>query len=96
VSVDAEVSGEARKFELMAKCVPMHPFREQWIREGNIFKKEVLAYTKVLPELTKLLKDGMELGIPTCYYGDDEVFEQGCQIVLVQNTKMGENIPICH
>ena len=34
---------------------------------------QVLAYTIILPQLKKLLKEGMELGVPLCHYSDDKV-----------------------
>ena len=73
VSVQAEVDGEARTFEFMGKCVPMNPMRAMWIVQGNIFKKEVLAYNEILPTLRKFQKNGMELGVPLCHFGGEEV-----------------------
>ena len=57
----------------MGKCIPMNPMREKWIVEVNIFKKEVLAYTVVLPAFRKLQPDGVELGVPLCHFSEDKV-----------------------
>ena len=73
VSGEAVVDGETKSFGLMGKCTPMNPMREKWIVEVNIFKKEVLAYTVVLPAFRKLQPDGVELGVPLCHFSEDKV-----------------------
>jgi hypothetical protein len=73
VTGEAVVDGESRAFGLMGKCIPMNPMREKWIVEVNIFKKEVLAYTVILPTFRKLQPDGVELGVPRCHFSEDKV-----------------------
>jgi hypothetical protein len=57
----------------MGKCIPMNPMREKWIVEGNIFQKEALAYTHILPAFRKLLPDGVEMGVPLCHFAEEKV-----------------------
>ena len=71
--MDARVNGVLGRFELMAKYIPMLQAREVWVLQGNTFQKEVTAYTKILPAFQKLLKEGMELGIPKFLFGGEKV-----------------------
>ena len=71
--MDAEVNGEARRFEMMSKFLPMLPAREAFVLQSNSFEKEVVAYTKILPAFNELLKDGMGLGIPKFLFGNEKV-----------------------
>ena len=70
MSVEAEVDGQSQSFGFMAKCIPMNPMREKWIVEANIFIKEVLAYTIMLPAFKELQP---KLGVPICHVAEEKV-----------------------
>lgn len=76
MSAKVEVDGKEETFELMGKCIPMNPAREKWIREGDMFIKECLAYTKVIPDLEKLQKGKISLALPKCHFSSDSVSKE--------------------
>jgi len=73
VSAQVEVDGKVETYELMGKCIPLNPMREKWIRDGDIFIKECLAYTKIIPEFEKIQKGKISLALPKCYFSSDDV-----------------------
>lgn len=73
MSAEVEVDGKVSTYELMGKCIPMNPMREKWIRDGNIFEKECLAYTKIIPDFEKLQKGKISLALPKCHFSSDNV-----------------------
>ena len=50
---------------------------------------QVLAYTQILPAIRKCLPEGMELGVPLCFYGGDQVWIKEIPIILVLNDLIG-------
>lgn len=61
--------GESRDFHFIAKCMPMNPMRQEWLKAAKIFDKECFVYEKFLPMLYEIQsKHGVQLAIPKCHY----------------------------
>ncbi|CAG7838463.1 unnamed protein product [Allacma fusca] len=53
-SVDVIRKGKPEEpIHLIVKCFPTHPGRQAWLTESNMFRKELLAYNILIPELLR-------------------------------------------